>query len=198
MSSSISERPLGRDRKCFSRKVMRLFYVPFVDPTEARKVLVLPKPNRVDGGTARAAPELPRPPCDRGTGRRHFRRTAQGPPERLTRPEGAVVLARRTVLRSSIARVRLAAIPPVKVASMPHGGRAAILSQGSRLSWNRVVRRCMPTGTERLRATPRKVRVEGASGAPMGSRVDERRDPDPFRCRARRPHGGRATPAPGL
>jgi hypothetical protein len=41
MSSSISERPLGRDRKCFSRKVMRLFYVPFVDVTDARKSVAL-------------------------------------------------------------------------------------------------------------------------------------------------------------
>ena len=37
------------------------------------------------------------------------------------RPEETVALARRTVLRSSIPRVRLAAIPPVKAASMPDG-----------------------------------------------------------------------------
>ena len=37
------------------------------------------------------------------------------------RPEPTVVLQRRAVLGASIARVRLAAIPPVKVASMPQG-----------------------------------------------------------------------------
>ena len=39
----------------------------------------------------------------------------------MMRPEGAVVLARRAALRSSIPWVRLAALPPVKVASMPPG-----------------------------------------------------------------------------
>ena len=78
-------------------------------------------------GPRKQPPSYRDPPCDRGTGRRRSCRTARGPPERLMRPEGAVVLARRTVLRSSSPRVRLAAIPPVKVASMPHGGEVLAL-----------------------------------------------------------------------
>jgi hypothetical protein len=71
---------------------------------------------------------------DRGTGRRHSCRTARGSPKRLTQAEGAVVLARRTVLRSSSPRLCLAGIPPVKVASMHRRGWAAVLSRGSRMS----------------------------------------------------------------
>jgi hypothetical protein len=49
-----------------------------VDPTDARNDLLLLRTDGVDGGAARA------------------------PPEPLMRPEGTVVLARRTVLLSSI------------------------------------------------------------------------------------------------
>src|SRR5262249_49329129 len=86
----------------------------------------------IDGPRGHSPNRRP-PPCDRGTGRRHRCRTARGPPKRLMRPEGTVVFARRTVLRSSFPRVRLAAILPVSVASMPHGEWAAIPLRGSRL-----------------------------------------------------------------
>jgi len=37
MSPLVSERPFGRHRKLFDSKALRLFYVPFVDQTEARQ-----------------------------------------------------------------------------------------------------------------------------------------------------------------
>jgi hypothetical protein len=99
----------------------------------------LTQPNGVDGGTARAVPELPSPPCDRGTGRRHRCRTARRPPKRPMQSEETVVFARRTILRSCFPWVRLAAMLPVNGASIPHGDRAAIPFWGSRLSWSRAV-----------------------------------------------------------
>src|SRR5262249_49507372 len=117
-----------------------------------------------DGGTAQAASELPPPPCDRGTGRRHSCRTARGPPNRLKQPEETVVCARRQVLRSCSPWGRLAAILPVIVASMSHGGRAAILFRRSRLSWNWALLRCTPAGM----APPRATAPESRSGTPPG------------------------------
>jgi hypothetical protein len=37
MSPLFAERPRGRVHKCFGRKALRHFYVPFVASTEARK-----------------------------------------------------------------------------------------------------------------------------------------------------------------
>ena len=50
-------------------------------------------------------------------------------PKRLMRPEETVTFTRRTVLRSSVPWVHLAAIPPVSVASMLHGGQGQSLFQ---------------------------------------------------------------------
>ena len=61
------------------------------------------------------------PPRDRGSGRKSICTTTRGPLKRLTRPEETVVFARKQVLRSSIPRVLLAAIPPVNAASMAQG-----------------------------------------------------------------------------
>src|SRR5215471_12465018 len=115
-------------------------------------------------GPRKQPPNYRHPPCDHRTGRRQRRPTARGPPRRLTLPEGTVVYARRRVLRSSIPWGRLAAILPVNVASMSHGGRAAILSRGSRLSWSRAVLRCTPAGM----APPRATAAESRSGTPPG------------------------------
>src|SRR5215471_5932669 len=87
-------------------------------------------------GPRKQPPNYRHPPCDHRTGRRQRRPTARGPPRRLTLPEGTVVSARRRVLRSCSPWGRLAAILPVNVASMSHGGRAAILFRRSRLSWS--------------------------------------------------------------
>jgi len=58
MSPLISERPQGGDRKCLDSMALRLFYVPFVDPTDARKATVRrsghPTEARKDAGRARA------------------------------------------------------------------------------------------------------------------------------------------------
>jgi hypothetical protein len=78
-------------------------------------------------------------PCDLGAGRRHGCRSVRGSPKRLIRTEEIVAYARRTILRSSFRRIRLAASLPLNVASVFNGGRVAIPFRGSRLSWSRAV-----------------------------------------------------------
>jgi RNA polymerase sigma factor (TIGR02999 family) len=64
--------------------------------------------------------------------------------------------------------VHLATFPRVKVASMPRGGRPAVLSVGSRLIWMRAALECIPAGMELLRSTP----LESRSGKPPGRPSD--------------------------
>lgn len=71
------------------------------------RVLVLPAPIESMEGPRKPPPNCRAFSCDR----RPPENFAAGPPERLMRPEGTVVLGRRTVLRSSIPWVRLAATP---------------------------------------------------------------------------------------
>ena len=87
-------------------------------------------------GPRKHPPNSRKPHATAGPAEDIARRTARGPPERLMRPDGTIVLARRTVLPSSSPRVRLAAIPPVRVASMPRGGWADVLCRACRLSWS--------------------------------------------------------------
>jgi hypothetical protein len=107
-----------------SRRDCRAASGPFdasVDQTDARNVPAFRSLMEPMEGPREQPPNGRASPCDRRTGRRHRRRSARGPPERSMRPDGTGVLARRTVPRSSTPWVRLATIPPVKVASMRHG-----------------------------------------------------------------------------
>ena len=143
-----------------------------VDQTELRNALVPSQPDGVDGGTAPAAPELPRPPV------RPRDRPKTGLPDRpraakaVDAIRGTVVFA-RTVLLTSIPRVRLAAIPPKTfgIDVSRRSGRYPFPRELVRLELRRPSMHAGRDGIPPDAAA--RVRVRDATGAVVGGRVDE-------------------------
>jgi hypothetical protein len=180
--------------RCFGRSHRRAQRHPWllrsIRPKRAT-LRSLSQPDGVDGGTAQAAPELPPPPCDRGTGRRHSCPTARGPPKRLTQPEETVGL------RAEAGPAVLHPLGPPRgnpagecgVDVSRRSGRYPFPGEPVKLEPGPPSMHAGRDGTSPSDGA--RVPVGDAAGAAVGSRVDERRDPYPFRRRARRPPGGR-------